>query len=284
MKICIAGKNDIAVNALYYVIDKCGSDNTMVILNKNDCGKDGWQKSLKRAAIELNVKICSLEDVYNISDLCFFSLEFDRIIKTEKFKTKKLFNIHFSNLPKYKGMYTSVMPLLNGESETGVTLHIIDNGIDTGDIVAWKNFHIDINDTSRDIYFKFLENAFILFKENFAKILSNEYSLKKQPQINSSYYSKSSLNFKNIEINFNKTSFEIHNQLRAFMFKEYQLPEINGTKVDKSVLTDSFIGYNHFEEKENEFIISGIDGYKISVRKFNETIYQNGSVIQKPMN
>ena len=51
------------------------------------------------------------------------------------------------------------------------------------------------------------------------------------------------------------------------MFKEYQLPEINGIKVEKSILTDSFIGYNCFKEKESEFIISGIDGYKISVQK-----------------
>ena len=148
-----------------------------------------------------------------------------------------------------------------------MTLHKIDNGIDTGDIIAQKNFHIGINDTSRDVYFKFLENAFILFKENFAKILSNEYSSKKQPQVNSSYYSKGTLDFKNIKIDFNITSFEIHNQLRAFMFKEYQLPEINGIKVEKSILTDSFIGYNCFKEKESEFIISGIDGYKISVQK-----------------
>ena len=267
MKICIAGKNDIAVNALYYVINEYDADNVIVVLNRNDSGKDDWQKSLKNAANELNIKTCSLEDIYKISDLYFFSLEFDKIVKTEKFKTDKLFNIHFSNLPKYKGMYTSILPILNGENETGVTLHKIDNGIDTGDIIAQKNSHIGIKDTSRDVYFKFLENAFILFKENFAKILSNAYSSKKQPQVNSSYYSKGTLDFKNIKIDFNKTSFEIHNQLRAFMFKEYQLPEINGIKVEKSILTDSFIGYNCFKEKESEFIISGIDGYKISVQK-----------------
>ena len=78
MKICIAGKNDIAVNALYYVINEYDADNVIVVLNRNDSGKDDWQKSLKNAANELNIKTCSLEDIYKISDLYPSSLFFLR--------------------------------------------------------------------------------------------------------------------------------------------------------------------------------------------------------------
>ena len=58
------------------------------------------------------------------------------IIKTKNFKSNKLFNLHFSLLPSYKGMHTSAFPILNGEKYSGVTIHKIDNGIDTGDIIA----------------------------------------------------------------------------------------------------------------------------------------------------
>ena len=265
MKICIAGKNDIAVNALFYLVFnlKYNKEDIIVVVNKNDTGVDSWQKSLKKNANDLNVRIKKLEEVYNEQDLIFLSLEFDRIIKTEKFKTDKLFNIHFSNLPAYKGMYTSVMPLLNGETTGGVTLHKIDNGIDTGDIISQKLFNIDINDTSRDLYFKYLDSAFVLFKENINKLIKNEFTAVKQSPCGSTYYSKSVIDFKNIKIDLNKTSFEIHNQIRAFIFEEYQLPEINGFKIKKSVLTDEYIGRNKFETDGDKLVVSGIDGYKV---------------------
>lgn len=266
LKICIAGKNDIAVNALLYLTKELGykREDIFAVLNKTDDGIGGWQKSFKKCAESLNVKIVKLEDVYEIEDLIFLSLEFDRIIKTEKFKTKKLYNIHFSNLPKYKGMYTSVMPILKGEKTAGVTLHKIDNGIDTGDIIAQRLFDIDINDTARDLYFKYLDNAFLLFKENILKLVNEDFEAKKQDACGSSYYSKKEIDFKNIEIDLNKTSFEIHNQIRAFIFKEYQLPVVEGLRIIKSVLSNEFIGRNFLEKTGEKLIISGIDGYKIT--------------------
>ncbi len=269
MKICIAGKNNIAVNALLYLINNLNFNrkDLLVVTNRNDEGIDTWQKSLKKCAIESDINIRTLEEIYDIEDLLFLSLEFDRIVRTDKFKTNKLFNIHFSNLPAYKGMFTSVMPLLNGEKQGGVTLHKINNGIDTGDIISQKLFDIDINDTARDLYFKYLDNAFELFKENITKLIENKFEAKKQSCYNSTYYSKSAIDFQNIKIDLNKTSFEIHNQIRAFIFKEYQLPTINGFKIEKSILTDEYIGRNKFEISKDNIIISGIDGYKICIVK-----------------
>lgn len=268
-KICIAGKNNIAVNSLLYLINELNinKNNIIALPNKTDNGIDTWQKSFLKCALENDIKIYNLEDIYEINDLIFISLEFDRIIKTQKFKTKNLYNIHFSKLPKYKGMYTSVLPIINGESYSGVTLHKIDDGIDTGDIIAQKVFKISLNDTSRDLYFKYLKYSFKLFKENIENILSNSFTAKKQPFINSSYYSKKSINFTAINIDFNKTSYEIHNQIRAFCFKEYQYPQINKSFVKNSIYDGEFIGYNKFIEEYDKFIISGIDGFKIVVLK-----------------
>lgn len=71
-------------------------------------------------------------------DLIFISLEFDKIVNPDLFKDARLYNIHFSLLPSYKGMYTSAIPILNGEEMVGVTFHEIDKGIDTGNIIAQK--------------------------------------------------------------------------------------------------------------------------------------------------
>ena len=61
----------------------------------------------------------------------------------------------------------------------------------------------------------------------------------KQEINNSSYYSKSSINFKNFKIDLNKTAFEVHNELRAFTFKHYQLPIVNQKQIISSKILKS---------------------------------------------
>ena len=204
MKICIAGKNNIAVNAVDYLIHtkKFPKDDLIIIVNQNDTGVDSWQKSLKKYALDNNLSVSPLEQVYDIEDLVFISLEFDKIIKTEKFKTKKFFNIHFSNLPKYKGMYTAVMPILKGETKAGVTLHRIDNGIDTGEIIDQIIFDLKLEDTSRDLYFNYLKHGFELFKKNIDMLFTNNFTSTKQNKNGASYYSKQEIDFRNIKIDF----------------------------------------------------------------------------------
>lgn len=90
--------------------------------------------------------------------MLFLSIELDRIIRPEKFKTKELYNIHFSMLPKYKGCFTTIMPILNGEESTCVTFHRMRVGIDTGEIVEQKEIKIEDSDSSFDIYKKCIKN------------------------------------------------------------------------------------------------------------------------------
>lgn len=265
MNICIAGKNNIAVKSLeYLILSKIININDIFVCPiENDLGMDTWQLSLRKFAEVNNLKIIKLNELYDIENLVFISLEYDKIIKPSLFKTKKLFNIHFSHLPKYKGMFTSIWPILNGELRSGVTLHKIDSGIDTGDIIAQYKFDIDINDTARDLYFKYLDYGLQLFKDFIKNIVNNNYSYIKQPYLNSSYYSKNSIDFNNIKIDLIKTSFEIHNQIRAFIFPEYQLPMLNGHYLTKSELINEKIDAKYYEKRGNKIILSGVDSYKV---------------------
>jgi UDP-4-amino-4-deoxy-L-arabinose formyltransferase/UDP-glucuronic acid dehydrogenase (UDP-4-keto-hexauronic acid decarboxylating) len=56
------------------------------------------------------------------------------------------FNLHGSLLPKYRGRAPLNWVLVNGESETGVTLHRMVNRADAGDIVAQKSVAIGADD------------------------------------------------------------------------------------------------------------------------------------------
>jgi len=284
MNICIAGKNNIAVAILIYLIDKgISKEKIFIIPNKTDNGKDNWQRSLLKKANEIGVEIKTLEDIYSIENLLFLSLEFDRIINPLKFKTKQLFNIHFSLLPKYKGMFTSIMPILNNEKTIGVTFHKIDKGIDTGDIITQKEFEINLMDNSRDVYYKYIENGTILVKQCLEKILKNEF-IEEKPQVlkESSYFSKKSIDFRNIFIDLNQTAINIHNQIRAFNFREYQVPKVFETDIISSEILDSSsnkkVGSIIFEN-DICFAISTIDNdivlYKDKVEEFFQACENN---------
>lgn len=227
--IVIAGKNNIAVKALNFALENF-NDDLAVVINENDFGEDGWQCSLKKHAIKNNVDVISLNEAYERADV-FLSLEFDKIVSPESFKKNNYFNVHFSKLPSYKGMYTSVWPLLNNEQETGVTLHKIDSGIDTGDIIAQKKIRISDEDRARDLYIKYLKKGYEVFSENIEQLLRGEFSSEPQRPVNSSYFSKKSIDFSSLKIDLLKTAFEIKKQIYAFSFREYQLPLVYGRRI-----------------------------------------------------
>ena len=51
-------------------------------------------------------------------------------------------NVHPSMLPKYRGGNPYSRVIMNGETETGVTIHFMDENFDTGDIIAQRAYHI----------------------------------------------------------------------------------------------------------------------------------------------
>ena len=65
--------------------------------------------------------------------------------------SKGAIGIHASLLPKYRGNAPLVWAIINGEKETGISLFYFDKGVDTGDIIAQKNFSIEDTDTIKDI-------------------------------------------------------------------------------------------------------------------------------------
>ena len=267
--ICIAGKNEIAVNAVKYLADNYPNFKYCIICNRTETGIPGWQPSLSFTAKSLNIPEVSLSDLYDIENLVFISLEFDSIIKPSLFKKASFFNIHFSALPKFKGMYTSVLPILHGESSSGVTLHQIDKGIDTGDIIDQIIFPIDKDVSCRDLYQLYLDNSFILLKKNIKSILDDNYKLSRQSIEGSSYFSKKEIDFTNLKLDLNKTAAELRNQVRAFTFREYQLLKYANWNIYKTEISETkstFKAGTLLEENDAFFLLSTID-YNIKLYK-----------------
>jgi len=233
----IAGKNQCAVDVFKYIKRRYPHLDIMGIPNKDDDVNDGWQPSFKKYLLKNRHTVGSLEDCYDKEDLLFFSVEFDRIIKTEKFKSKKLFNFHFSLLPKYRGCHTNFFQLWNGEKYSGVTLHEMDNSIDGGPIMSQIKYKIRKNDTAQDNYIKLMKTAVKLFKCRISDILYDDYKSKPQnEELAGKYYGKEDADYKSLKnFKIEKYDLETHNKLRALIFPAFQYPIVDGKEVKRSL-------------------------------------------------
>lgn len=231
--ICIAGKNSIAVAGLYFIYEQFREHYNIVVLpDDKDSGLDEWQPSLKKHATLLGLNLVSLSDVYEVEDLCFISLEYFKLIKPEKFKDARLYNIHFSLLPAYKGMYTSAHPILNGEKRSGCTIHRIDEGIDTGSIIAQISFPMKKDIYCKELYEKYLLNGQKLVEKTIGNIIEDNYDAIPQSLEGHSYYSKSSIDYANLKIKFESSNtIDVVRQFNAYTFRDFQLPRIGKSHI-----------------------------------------------------
>jgi methionyl-tRNA formyltransferase len=66
-------------------------------------------------------------------------------------------NIHASLLPKYRGPAPIQWAIINGEKETGITTMLMDEGLDTGDILLYSKIKIAADDTSGTLHDRLAE-------------------------------------------------------------------------------------------------------------------------------
>lgn len=67
-----------------------------------------------------------------------------------------MLNVHGTLLPKYRGGRTLNWVIENGDTESGVTVHRIDAGVDTGPILVQRAFPLTLFDTGKSLYRKTL--------------------------------------------------------------------------------------------------------------------------------
>lgn len=266
--ICIAGKNNISVDILEEAIRRYGKESICIVCNRTETGENSFQKSLRKCAIQNGIEEKKLEEVYDIDNLVFLSLEFDKIIRPHLFKNARLYNIHFSMLPRYKGMYTSAHPILNGEKYTGVTLHKIDAGIDTGDIIDQERFEIEDTDDCKALYIKYIQHGTRVVLRNLDNLISGRVRATAQSFIDSSYYAKGSLDYSNLKVNLNQTAIGIARQVRAYSFRDYQLPVV----YDNRIIDYRILNSKSFA-KPGKVLLQGDNYLIISTVDFDMVLY-----------
>ena len=124
------------------------------------------------------------------------------------------FNIHGSLLPQYRGAAPINWALINGETKTGVTSFFIDEKIDTGAILLYKECAIDKDDTAGIVHDKLMLLGAALATETCDAIFSNTIQAKIQAE--NGFLKEAPKLFKaNCRIDWHKSAQEIHNHIRG---------------------------------------------------------------------
>jgi methionyl-tRNA formyltransferase len=84
-------------------------------------------------------------------------------------------NVHPSYLPFNRGVYPNVWSIVDG-TPAGASVHYIDEGVDSGDIIAQRQIPVELVDTGETLYRKLERLCVELFQETWPLILSGQAS------------------------------------------------------------------------------------------------------------
>lgn len=151
------------------------------------------------------------------------SILFDYILRKELIQIPRMgcINLHPAYLPFGRGQYPNVWSIVE-ETPAGATLHYIDEGIDTGDIIAQKKVIVDFTDTGESLYHKLEKACIELFKENWEAIKKGTTKRIKQPAGGTYHRTKEVTKIDEIKIDENYEARYLLNVLRARTFPPFE--------------------------------------------------------------
>jgi len=156
--------------------------------------------SFPRAAVQHNIpafepgdpnQVGFIEQVKALEPDLILSIGYPKIIHTALLNvpSRLAVNFHASLLPAYRGKHPVYWCLRNGERWSGLTVHIMDPGIDTGDLLYQVRVHTRRNDTVSSLYKRIMERSTKLVSQLLVDLENNTLNRIPQPQSGVSYYS-----------------------------------------------------------------------------------------------
>jgi methionyl-tRNA formyltransferase len=237
-RIAVLGWGVLATEITKFLLTKKKDECEIVFYCPNDTNqaRDQWQPSFRTFLQEKGFRILNSADINSDDSVDFvksqkidflFSLQFNKILKKEILEIPEFgsINLHYSPLPKYRGVAAPTWALINGEKKFGVTLHYIDECVDTGDIIDQSIFNIGQVQSTRELYDLCVQKGVSLFKDNIDSIFELKNSKTPQDGSQALYYPRSAIDFRQNTIDWTKDSSSLNNWIKAFIFPPFQFPE-----------------------------------------------------------
>ncbi len=223
MKAIVFAYHDIGCAGLK-ALTEAGYDVQAVFTHTDDPGENNFFSSVARLGAELDLPVYAPEDVNHplwvdriraLQPDVIFSFYYRHMLSDEilSLAPQGGFNLHGSLLPHYRGRAPVNWALVNGETETGATLHKMVKRPDAGDIVGQQKVTIADNDTALTLHKKVLEAAQVVLQEQLPKLKNGTATFTKQDESQASYFGRRTA--ADGEILWHKSAKEINNLVRA---------------------------------------------------------------------
>lgn len=147
-------------------------------------------------------------------------------------------NIHASLLPKYRGAAPIQWSIIDGEKETGVTSMLMNEGLDTGDMLIKKSIEITENMNAGELHDALSVMGADVMSETIKAVKNNELKPEKQDDSKSNYAGMLSKAL--CPVDFNLSAQQVHNKIRGLSPWPVATALLNGKKIKihSSVLSD----------------------------------------------
>ena len=222
---------------------------------------------------ETDVNSPALKDhILSIQPDLIISVHLRKILYKEIFSIAKTgaINVHPSLLPKYRGLSPQHQAIIHGDPESAVTVHFIEEGVDTGDIIIQERIPLNEADYIHDFQLKMLAVYKHIVVDAVKRISDKSFKPVKQNSLDTSYFG--SIKKKDREIDFNKSKIDALNRIRAFSFPykgacydQYIIwkAEIPNADTEKELLK-AYVTTGIYLVEEEQIILRFADGILIS--------------------
>ncbi len=213
-KIVIIGNGKMTIECLKIIKAYKNAHILLVIADPKDITLMFLKQYCKREGLDLELSnnVNSLDIVEKIKKTkpdIIFNINSFQIIRKKLIgiPSDGIINFHNGPLPTYRGVNVCSWAILNGEKTYGVSWHYVEEGIDSGDIVAQKFFNLSGDETACSLILKCIDEGVLLFKEFFSLLLEEKVTAVSQDSSRSSHYKKRDIPYGgilNYEWNFDK--------------------------------------------------------------------------------
>lgn len=226
IKTVFMGTPEFSLESLRYLYEK--TDLKLVITKEDKANSRGNKvifSEVKKFAIKHNIeyiqpKSVKTDDIYEklseINPDLIVVAAYGKIIPKRLIDLPKygIINVHSSILPKYRGASPIHHALLNGDTKTGVTTMMIDEGLDTGDILDIAEVEITKDDNLGTLTKKLSDLSYNLLDKTITKLINN--TLIRTKQDNEKAIIVGLIKKEDCLINWNDSNINIYNKIRAF--------------------------------------------------------------------
>ena len=192
--------HDVGVRCLKALL--CGGvEVPLVVTVADDPGERQWFASVAEAAREYGIEVMTAQDpaaprlgerLAALAPDFVFSFYYRALLPEALLRCARrgAFNMHGSLLPKYRGRAPVNWAILNGERETGATLHEMVARADAGDIIDQMAVPILADDEAREVYAKVAVAAEIVLARALPGLLAGTAPRRPQPIVPGQYFGR----------------------------------------------------------------------------------------------